>query len=104
MYAIVNIAGKQFKVKEGQSLYVHRLAQEEGENVEFGDVLLLDNEEGGVSVGKPHVEGATVTAKVLTHLKDDKIIVFKKKRRKGYRKKNGHRQHLSKIQIETINA
>lgn len=103
MYAVVNIQGFQFKVEEGQQIYVNRLANEEGESVEFGEVLLIDND-GQVSVGKPHVSGATVRAKVIEHLKDDKIIVFKKKRRKGYRKKNGHRQYLSQIEIESITA
>jgi large subunit ribosomal protein L21 len=103
MYAVVNIQGFQFKVEEGQQIYVNRLSEAEGENVEFGEVLLIDNN-GQVSVGKPHVAGATVRAKVIEHLKDDKIIVFKKKRRKGYRKKNGHRQHLSQIEIESIKA
>jgi large subunit ribosomal protein L21 len=103
MYAVVNIQGFQFKVEEGQQLYVNRLSNEEGEDIEFGEVLLIDNG-GTVSVGQPHVAGATVRAKVLSHLKDDKVIVFKKKRRKGYRKKNGHRQYLSQIQIESITA
>ncbi len=103
MYAIVNIAGQQVKVEAGQSVYVHRLPQDEGETVEFGEVLLVDNE-GAVSVGKPHVSGASVTAKVVNHLKGDKVIVFKKKRRKGYRVKNGHRQLYSKIEIESING
>ncbi len=103
MYAIVNIAGQQMKVEAGQSIYVHRLAAEPGENVEFNEVLLVDND-GAVSVGKPTVSGASVTATVVDHLKGDKVIVFHKKRRKGYRKKNGHRQQFSKIQIESINA
>ena len=103
MYAVVNIQGFQYKVEAGQKLYVNRLPQEEGESVEFGEVLLIDNE-GAVAVGKPHVEGASVSAKVLDHVKDDKVIVFKKKRRKGYRKKNGHRQALSQIEIESING
>lgn len=101
MYAVVNIQGFQFKVEEGQQLYVHRLEEEAGESISFPEVLLLENE-GSISVGKPFVDGAEVKAKVLDHLKDDKIIVFKKKRRKGYRKKKGHRQYLSKIEIETI--
>lgn len=101
MYAVVNIQGSQFKVEEGQQIYVNRLAHEAGDSVEFNEVLLLDND-GAVSVGKPFVEGGSVTAKVLDHVKDDKIIVFHKKRRKGYRKKNGHRQQLSKIEIESI--
>ncbi|MEO1448585.1 MAG: 50S ribosomal protein L21 [Bacteroidota bacterium] len=103
MFAVVNIQGFQFKVEAGQELYVNRLAQEEGAAVEFDQVMLVDNE-GAVTVGKPYVDGATVSAKVEEHVKDDTIIVFHKKRRKGYRKKNGHRQPLSKITIEAINA
>ena len=101
MYAIVNIQGHQFKVETGQKLYVNRMAQEAGSSVELGEVLLVDNE-GAVSVGKPFVEGASVTVKVLDHLKDDKVIVFKKKRRKGYKVRNGHRQALSQIEVESI--
>jgi len=103
MYAIVEIAGQQLKVEANQKLYVHRLQAEEGASVEFDKVLLIDNE-GTVTVGTPQVEGAKITAKVLSHLKGDKVIVFKKKRRKGYKVKNGHRQYLSQIQIEAINA
>ena len=101
MYAIVEIAGQQFKVEKDQQLYVHRLENKEGEVVSFDNVLLIDND-GKVNVGAPAIEGAAVTAKVLEHLKGDKVIVFKKKRRKGYRKKNGHRQYLTSIQIEGI--
>ena len=103
MLAVVNIQGSQFKVQAGEKLYVNRLSNEEGESIEFNEVLLVDNE-GAVTIGKPFVEGVSVTAKVLDHLKDDKIIVFKKKRRKGYRVKNGHRQTLSQIEIESING
>ncbi len=103
MYAIVEIAGQQFKVAKDQKVYVNRLASEEGQNVTFDNVLLLENE-GNITIGAPAIEGASVTAKVLGHLKGDKVIVFKKKRRKGYRKKNGHRQYLSEIQIESISA
>ena len=103
MYAIVEIAGQQFKVEKDQKIFVHRLETKEGEQVEFAKVLLVDNE-GEVVVGAPAVEGAKVTAKVLSHLKGDKIKVFKKKRRKGYKKLNGHRQYLSQIQIEEIVA
>jgi len=103
MYAIVEIAGQQFKVAKDQKVYVHRLQEEEGAQVSFTNVLLLDNE-GTVSVGAPAIEGAEVTAKILGHLQGDKVIVFKKKRRKGYRKKNGHRQALTEIQIESIAA
>lgn len=102
MYAIVNIQGQQFKVEQDQEIYVHRLSNDEGESIETGEVLLVDNE-GSVQVGSPLVDGASVKFKVLSHLKGDKVIVFKKKRRKGYRVKNGHRQHFSKIQIEGIN-
>ena len=101
MYAIVEIAGQQFKVEKERKIYVHRLLQEEGTTVEFDKVLLVDNE-GKINVGTPLVEGAKVTATVLKHLKGDKVIVFKKKRRKGYQKKNGHRQFLSHIQINDV--
>lgn len=103
MYAIVEIAGQQFKVVKDQKVYVHRLQEEEGSLVTFNKVLLIDSN-GGVIVGAPAIAGAGVTAKVLRHLRGDKVIVFKKKRRKGYRKKNGHRQHLSEIKIENILA
>ncbi len=103
MYAIVNIAGQQFKVTENQNLYVHRLANDEGSSVEFNSVLFVDNN-GKISIGAPTVSGASVKAKVLSHLKGDKVIVFKKKRRKGYRLKRGHRQYLTRIQIESIKA
>lgn len=101
MYAVVNIQGSQFKVEEGQQIFVNRLPQEAGDSVEFGEVLLVDND-GAVSIGKPFVDGASVSAKVVDHVKSDKVIVFKKKRRKGYRVKNGHRQQMSKIEIESI--
>ncbi|MEO0471810.1 MAG: 50S ribosomal protein L21 [Bacteroidota bacterium] len=101
MYAVVNIKGKQYKVEAGQKLYVNRLAEDTGAEVAFDEVLLTDND-GDVQVGRPTVEGVSVKAKVLDHLKDDKVIVFKKKRRKGYRVKNGHRQALSQIEIESI--
>ena len=100
MYAIVTIAGQQFKVTDGQEIYVHRLKDEAGKKVEFSDVLLADND-GKVKIGSS-LKGAKVTAKVIEHLKDDKVLVFKKKRRKGYKKMNGHRQYLTKIQIESI--
>ena len=103
MYAIVEIAGQQFKVAKDQKVYVHRLQGEEGSKVSFDNVLLLDNE-GAVTIGAPAIEGAAVSAKILGHLKGDKVIVFKKKRRKGYKKKNGHRQYLTEIQIESIVA
>lgn len=101
MYAIVDIAGQQFKVEAGQKIYVHRLQDEVGTQVSFDKVLLTDNN-GDVKVGVPYVSGASVTAKVLDHLKGNKVIVFKKKRRKGYDKKNGHRQYLTQLQIESI--
>jgi len=101
MYVIVNIAGQQFKVQKDQQIFVHRLPNKEGDNVVFEDVLLVDND-GKVDVGAPAVSGASVTAKVVEHLKGDKVIVFKKKRRKGYQKSNGHRQYLTKIAIDGI--
>ena len=101
MYAIVEIAGQQFKVEKDQQIFVHRLDSKEGEKVTFDNVLLIETG-GKVKVGAPNVSGAKVTAKVLEHLKGDKVIVFKKKRRKGYRVKNGHRQYLTKIEIQKI--
>ena len=103
MYAIVEIAGQQMKVTEGQRLFVHRLEAEAGSNVTFDQVLLVDNG-GAVSVGTPTVSGANVKATVNEHLKGDKVIVFKKKRRKGYRLKKGHRDFLTSITIDSINA
>ena len=103
MYAIVEMAGQQFKVAKDQKVYVHRLQTEEGKKVTFDKVLLLDDN-GNVTVGAPVIEGAAVEAKVVKHLKGDKVIVFKKKRRKGYRKKNGHRQSLTEILVESIVA
>jgi large subunit ribosomal protein L21 len=103
MYAIVEIAGQQFKVAKDQKVYVHRLKEAEGSKVTFNKVMLLDDDKN-VTIGAPAIEGAEVTAKILSHLKGDKVIVFKKKRRKGYKKKNGHRQYLSEIQIESIAA
>ncbi len=103
MYAIVEIAGQQFRVEKDRKLYVHRLAEEAGAEVKFDKVLLVDNK-GAVTIGTPIVEGASVTAEVIQHLKGDKVIVFKKKRRKGYKKKNGHRQYLTQIEIKSING
>jgi len=103
MYAIVDILGQQFKVKKDIKLYVHRLEAEEGSTIELDKVMLVDNG-GKISVGSPLVPDAKVTAKVLAHLKGDKVIVFKKKRRKGYKVKNGHRQCLTQILIEDIKA
>lgn len=100
MYAIVEIAGLQYKVEKDQQLYVNRLKGEEGDSVTFDRVLLTDN--GSVNIGAPVISGASIEAKILEHLKGDKVIVFKKKRRKGYRKKNGHRQFLTKIEITSI--
>ena len=103
MYAIVEIAGQQFKVSKDLKVYVHRLSNEEGSKVSFDKVLLVDDN-GNVTLGAPAIEGASVEAKVLQHLKGDKVIVFKKKRRKGYKKRNGHRQYLTQIVIEGITA
>lgn len=103
MYAIVEIAGQQFKVSKDLKVYVHRLANEEGSKVSFDKVLLLDDN-GNITLGAPAIEGASVEAKVLSHLKGDKVIVFKKKRRKGFKKRNGHRQYLTQIVIEGISA
>ena len=103
MYAIVEIAGQQFKVEKDQKVFVHRLQSEEGKKVSFDNVLLIGDGDK-VTVGAPAIDGAQVGAKVLKHLKGDKVIVFKKKRRKGYRVKNGHRQSLTEIQIEGIVA
>ena len=101
MYAIVEIAGQQFKVEKDQQIFVHRLEEKEGAKVEFDKVLLIDNK-GKVNVGAPAISGAKVTAKVLDHVKGDKVVVFKKKRRKGYRVKNGHRQAFTRIEIQSI--
>ena len=101
MYAIVDIAGQQFKVEKGQQIFVNRQPGEPGDGLSYDKVLLLDNE-GQVKVGSPYVDGAGVKATVIEHCKGDKVIIFKKKRRKGYQKKNGHRQALTKLQIEEI--
>ncbi|MBD0851478.1 50S ribosomal protein L21 [Maribacter arenosus] len=103
MYAIVEMAGQQFKVAKDQKVYVHRLQTEEGKKVTFDNVLLLDDGKN-VTVGAPAIDGAAVEAKVIKHLKGDKVIVFKKKRRKGYTVKNGHRQSLTEIIVESIIA
>jgi large subunit ribosomal protein L21 len=103
MYAIVSIAGQQMKVAENESIIVHRLEANEGAKVEFDQVLLVDKG-GNAKVGTPMIGGAKVSATVLSHLKGDKVIVFKKKRRKGYQKSNGHRQQFTKIQINSITA
>lgn len=103
MYAIVEIAGHQYKVEQDRFVYTQKLSAEAGDEVEFDKVLLVDNN-GSVSVGAPTVEGAKVKAKVLDHGKSDKVLVFKKKRRKGYRRLNGHRQQYSKVMIQEIVA
>ncbi len=101
MYAIVEIQGQQFKVEKDQKIFVHRLDSEEGASLEFSKVLLIDNE-GTVNVGAPTVEGAKVSGKIIEHVRGDKVLVFKKKRRKGYKKSRGHRQDFSQILIENI--
>ena len=103
MYAIVEIGGKQFKVAEGDRLYVPRMQDEVGANVTFDRVLLVSGDDG-VTVGTPTVGGASVAAEVLDHVKGDKIIVFKKKRRKGYRVKNGHRQPYTQVKIGSLSV
>ncbi len=103
MYAVVEIAGQQFKVQKDQKIFVHRLAAEAGQKLEFERVLLIDNG-GQISLGAPAIEGAKVTAEVVEHVKGDKIIIFRKKRRKGYKKKNGHRQSFTSIVISDIKA
>ena len=103
MYAIVEIAGQQFKVAKDQKVYVHRLQGAEGSKVAFDNVMLIEDK-GNVTIGAPAIKGAEVSAKILSHLQGDKVIVFKKKRRKGYIKKNGHRQAFSEVQIESIAA
>jgi large subunit ribosomal protein L21 len=97
----VDIAGQQYKVQKDQRDYVHRLEGEEGSKVEFGQVLLIDND-GKINVGAPAISGASVKATILKHLKGDKVTVFKKKRRKGYKVKRGHRQFLTQVQIDSI--
>ncbi len=101
MYAIVNIAGQQFRVEKNQKLFVHRLEEKEGETVSFDEVLLIDNDKT-VIVGEPNIKGAMISGKVISHTRGNKIKVFKKKRRKGYRVRTGHRQYLTEIQIEDI--
>lgn len=101
MYAIVEIAGQQFKVQKDQKLFVHRLQAEEGTEMSF-DAVMLKEADGSIIIGAPTIEGSSVKATVLKHLKGDKVLVFKKKRRKGYQKMNGHRQYLSQIQVTEI--
>ncbi len=103
MYAIVEIAGQQFKVQKDQKIFVHRLDAEAGQKVEFDKVLLVDNG-GKITLGAPAISGAKVTAEVTEHVKGDKVIIFRKKRRKGYRKKNGHRQSFTALHISDIKA
>ncbi len=102
MFAIVTIAGQQFKVEEGQELFVHQLEATEGDNVSFDQVLLVAKDDRNVTIGKPILQAAKVKATVLGHQKGDKVVVFKKKRRKGYKVKNGHRQAFTKIKIDSI--
>jgi len=104
MFAIVKIAGFQYKVSPDQFVYVNRLSAEEGDSIHFDEVMLVSDGVSLTQIGAPYVSGATVQGTILQHLKDDKVIVFKKKRRKGYAVKNGHRQHLTKVKIESINA
>ena len=103
MYAIVDIAGQQFKVEKDTKVFAHRLEGKEGSKVTFDKVLLIEDK-GKVSVGAPTISGATVSAKIVSHLKDEKVLVFKKKRRKGYQKLNGHRQAITELVIEGISA
>lgn len=102
MYAIVEIAGKQFKVVQDQKIFVNRLQSEEGSEVSFDTVMLKDND-GNVTVGKPYIEGANAKATVIKHLKGKKVLVFRKIRRKGFQTLNGHRDYLTQIKIDSIN-
>ena len=103
MYAIVEIAGQQFLVEKKDQIFVHRLEGEAGTKVEFNEVLLLDDK-GMISVGKPHVEGSLVTGTIIDHVRGDKVIIFKKKKRKGFQKETGHRQDFCKILIDDISV
>jgi len=103
MYAIVEIAGQQFKVEEGKKIFVHRLDAETGKKLKFGQVLLVE-EDGKILVGEPFVNDSFVEGKILDHIRGDKVIVFKKKRKKGYRVKNGHRQNFTQVEIISING
>jgi len=103
MYAIVEIAGQQFKVEHGKKIFVHRLEHEEGKEVEFDKVLLIEDE-GNITIGTPTIKDAVIGARVLDKVRGDKVIVFKKKRKKGYRVKNGHRQNFTEIEIISING
>lgn len=101
MFALVSIAGQQFKVQEGQEIFVHRLDAKAGQSVSFDQVLLVSNDDAP-SIGTPILKGASVNATVIGHAKGDKVIVFKKKRRKGYQKRNGHRQSFTQLKIDSI--
>ncbi|MGB0523952.1 MAG: 50S ribosomal protein L21 [Flammeovirgaceae bacterium] len=101
MYAIVEIAGHQYKVEKDKYIYTQKLQAEAGEEVEFDNVLLVDDN-SDVEVGTPNVSGAKVTGEILDHVKGDKVLVFKKKRRKGYKKSQGHRQNYTKVLIKDI--
>jgi len=103
MYAIVEIAGQQFKVEEGKKIFVHRLEVEEGNQIEFDQVLLIEDE-GKITIGEPVIKDAVIEGKILDHVRGDKVIVFKKKRKKGYRIKNGHRQNFTQVEIVSING
>ena len=103
MYVIVDIQGQQFKVQQDQRLFVHRINADQGAKVEFDKVMLIDND-GAITVGSPVIEGAKVVLEILSHVKGDKVLIFKKKRRKGYRKLTGHRQQLSEVRIKEIIA
>jgi large subunit ribosomal protein L21 len=103
MYAVVEIAGQQFKVELGKKIFVHRLEVEEGKEIEFDKVLLLDDD-GKITIGEPTIKDAVVGGKILDHMRGEKVIVFKKKRKKGYRVKNGHRQNFTQVEIISING
>jgi len=103
MYAIVEIAGQQFKVENGKKIFVHRLEAEEGTKLDFDQVLLIEDE-GKITIGEPVIKDAIVEGVVVDHVRGDKVIVFKKKRKKGYRIKNGHRQNFSQVEITSING
>ena len=103
MYAIVEIAGQQFKVEAGKNIFVHRLEAEEGSNIKFDQILLIE-EDGKITIGEPTIKDAIIEGKVLDHVRGDKVIVFKKKRKKGYRVKNGHRQNFTQVEIVSING
>lgn len=104
MYAVVEIGGHQYRVSEGDVLFVDKQNEESGITLNFDKVLLIKDDNGGVTVGKPVIEGASITAELLENVKSDKVIVFKKKRRKGYQKKRGHRQPKSRIEIKEIST